>query len=93
MTFFIDHVSLTVFFSSFSRLYFSATRGYKMYPDEFLPFIVPAIMYAFGGEHSLIAALKLFLVITLSGGFIFGIIGLNAGHHHPEVLHDGDAVR
>lgn len=64
-----------------------------MNPDEFLGFIIPVIMYLFGGEHSLFSALKLFLVIILSGGFIFGIIGWNAGHHHPEVVHDGDAVR
>ncbi|XP_055301663.1 cytochrome b5-related protein-like [Sitodiplosis mosellana] len=75
------------------KLYYSTTRGYKMHLDEFLPFIVPVIMYLFGGDHSFVSAMKLFLVITLSGGFIFGIIGWNAGHHHPEVVHDGDAVR
>lgn len=64
-----------------------------MHLDEFLPFIVPIIMYLFGGDHSFVSAWKLFLVITLSGGFIFGIIGWNAGHHHPEVNHDGDPVR
>lgn len=64
-----------------------------MYLDEFLPFGLPFFMFAFGGSHSFIAALKMFMIIALSASFIFGIIGWNAGHHHPDVLHDGDAVR
>lgn len=67
------------------RIYFSVTRGYRMYPDEFLPFIIPVVMYAFGGSNSLFSALKMFLLIVLSGGFIFGVIGWNAGHHHPGI--------
>lgn len=64
-----------------------------MYVDEFLPFIIPLVMYLFGGDHSLASTLKLFLFVVMSGSFLFGVIGLNAGHHHPEVIHDGDAVR
>lgn len=64
-----------------------------MFVDEFLPFIIPIIMYLFGGEHSFVSAIKLFLITVLSGSFCFGIIGLNAGHHHQEIIHDGDAVR
>lgn len=75
------------------RIYYSVTRGYKMYTDEFVPFIIPIVMYMFGGDNSIFDALKLFFLIVLSGGFIFGIIGWNAGHHHPEIIHDGDAVR
>lgn len=50
-------------------------------------------MYLLGGEHSFVSALKLFLVAALAGGFAFGVIGWNAGHHHPDVVHDGDPVR
>lgn len=64
-----------------------------MYLDEFLPFTLPIIMYLLGGEHSFVSALKLFLVAALAGGFAFGVIGWNAGHHHPDVVHDGDPVR
>lgn len=68
-------------------------RGKKIYVDEFLPFVIPLVIYLFGGDHSIASALKLFLLITMSGGFIFSIIGINAGHHHPDILHDGDTVR
>lgn len=36
--------------------------------------------------------LKYWILILLSASFIFGVIGLNAAHHHPEVAHEGDAV-
>lgn len=64
-----------------------------MYPDEFLPFGIPIVMYLFGGDQSFVSALKLFLYAVFAGGFAFGIIGWNAGHHHPDVVHDGDPVR
>lgn len=61
--------------------------------DDAFPLIVPAVMYLFGGGASLFAALTWFLIIGTISSFIFGLIGFNAGHHHPEVLHEGDAVR
>lgn len=64
-----------------------------MYIDEFLPFVVPVLMYLFGGDHSFVDALKMFLIAISFGGFFFMIIGANAGHHHPEIVHDGDAIR
>lgn len=62
-----------------------------MHLDDFIPFVVPVVMYLFGGDHTLLQAMKMYLTITLFGGFYFGIIGLK--HHHPEVLHDGDPIR
>lgn len=78
---------------SHSRLFFSIVRGYKMHIDEFLPFIVPISMYIFGGNHTFLQALKMFFIVIVSGSFIFSIIGINAGHHHDEIVHDGDPVR
>lgn len=75
------------------RIYYCTTGRYELNLDEFFPLVIPAVMYFFGGDNSLGAALKLFLIIILFGGFIFGVIGWNAGHHHPEIVHDGDAVR
>lgn len=37
--------------------------------------------------------LQLWLITLLSAGFSFGIIGLNAAHHHPEIVHEGDTMR
>lgn len=64
-----------------------------MHFDEFLPFVVPAVMWLFGGDHSILATLKMFLIIVLAAGLVFGVAAINSGHHHPTILHDGDAVR
>lgn len=61
--------------------------------DDLIPFVVPVIMYSFGGSNSFIDALKMFSAIILFGGFFFCANGLNAGHHHPDSLHEGDAIR
>lgn len=65
-----------------------------MYVDEFLPFVVPIIMWLFGGsEHSFTMALHMFGIILVAGGVFYGIVAIHAGHHHPNTLHDGDAIR
>lgn len=28
-----------------------------------------------------------------AAGFFFGIVALNAGHHHPEITHEGDQLQ
>lgn len=61
--------------------------------DDLIPFIVPLSMFWFGGDHTLFEAFKLFAIIVLSSGLELGFIAVNAGHHHPEVYHDGDPVR
>lgn len=64
-----------------------------MYIDDFFPFVIPIMMYLFGGDHSVLDTMKMFFIITASGGFLFMIIGINAGHFHPDIVHDGDAMR
>lgn len=61
--------------------------------DDFIPFVFPVVMYLFGGNDSFLNAWKMFAAIILFGGFFYGIIGLNDGHHHPSSWHEGDAVR
>ncbi|KAK9739690.1 Fatty acid desaturase [Popillia japonica] len=41
----------------------------------------------------LIATLTFYTFIIIVSSFFFGVIGLNAGHHHPDLFHDGDDVR
>lgn len=61
---------------------------------DFIPFAVPVTMYIFAGSDvGLFAILKLWLSIICTSSFIVALIGLNAGHHHPESFHDGDAIR
>lgn len=35
----------------------------------------------------------MFLTILVSAGVFYGIVAVHVGHHHPNVLHDGDAIR
>lgn len=69
------------------------TYGYKLYIDEFLPFVVLIAMWMLGGDHSFTMALKMFGIILVSGGIFYGTVAIHAGHHHPNTLHDGDAIR
>lgn len=45
------------------------------------------------GNANILIVLRVWLEIILLGSFLFGLIGLNAGHHHPDILHDGDKLR
>jgi len=83
-----------VFLVQFAKKTYLLTRGYtKMYLDELAPFAFPVIMWLFGGDNSFASAVKMFLIIVMFGSLVFGLVGFNAGHHSPEVVHDGDALR
>lgn len=64
----------------------------KLHIDDFVPFSVPLAMYIFGNSD-LTGVLWTWLKIVFFSSFYFGAVGFNAGHHHPEVVHEGDAVR
>ena len=64
-----------------------------MYIDEFLPFVVLIVMWLFGGDHTLTMAVQMFGIILASAGIFYGIVAIHVGHHHPNTLHDGDAIR
>lgn len=68
-------------------------RERKFYWDEVLPITHPLVMYMFGGENTFLDAMKMYALIIVFGSFIFSVIALNAGHHHPDILHDGDKIR
>lgn len=40
-----------------------------------------------------LSVIKYWIIITMAASFSFGAIGLNAAHHHPEITHEGDAIR
>lgn len=60
--------------------------------EEFIPFILPATMYMFSGQ-TLISSFLMWNYIVLVASLHFGIVGLNAAHHHPKIFHDGDTPR
>lgn len=57
-----------------------------------MPLIVPASMVLLGNSDVTVV-LRMWLQIIMVSSFTFGLIGLNAGHHHPDVLHEGDQLR
>lgn len=59
---------------------------------QILPFTVLVAMYVITGE-SLLNCLIMFAFIITIGSILFAAIGVSAGHHHPDVFHDGDAIR
>lgn len=60
-------------------------------PDA-IPFSLPLVMYVLGSAD-LGQTLLLWMGIVCFGSFVFSVNGINAGHHHPEVFHDGDETR
>ncbi|XP_044758459.1 cytochrome b5-related protein-like [Coccinella septempunctata] len=58
----------------------------------FLPFSILVMQYL-GTDQSLSRCILMFAWIITSASFHFGIVGVNAGHHHPMLFHDGDASR
>ncbi|XP_058057078.1 cytochrome b5-related protein-like [Anopheles bellator] len=59
--------------------------------DDLVTFILPTFMYVVG-TTSLWEVVKMWLFVVLVASFMFGLIGLNAAHHHPKTVHDGDRI-
>lgn len=59
--------------------------------DHLIPLALPITMFYFG-QRDLLVVLKLWFVITSMSSFLVGVFGLNAGHHHPDVTHEGDEL-
>jgi hypothetical protein len=43
-------------------------------------------------QQNIFIVLKLWLIGLAACSFMVGLIGLNAGHHHPNVAHEGDEL-
>lgn len=65
-----------------------------LHPDglrELIPLAIPASMLLSGVP--IVHALIWWNIIVISASLLFGFIGLNAAHHHPNIHHDGDEPR
>ncbi|XP_012534068.1 cytochrome b5-related protein isoform X2 [Monomorium pharaonis] len=58
---------------------------------DIVPFLLPLSMYLV--TANILVVLKLWLLMLLISSFMFGLIGFNAAHHHPDIFHDGDIYR
>lgn len=74
------------------KRYYSVFFEYKKFEfRDAIPFILPVLMSFFA--PSVLAAVKVWLLVVFLSTFLVFLIGLNAAHHHPEIFHDGDIHR
>jgi hypothetical protein len=59
--------------------------------EDLIPFSLPIAMY-FLGQQDIFIVMKLWSISIAVCGFLLGLVGLNAGHHHPNVTHEGDEL-
>lgn len=64
----------------------------KLYWDDLLVLALPTFMYILGIQNIWIV-MKFWLFIIFLTSFMYGFIGVNAGHHHNEIFHDGDELK
>lgn len=75
------------------RTIFSFTSRKNLFEaSDCIPFILPVLMLL-ASSSNILTVFRIWFQIILVNSFVFGLVGLNAGHHHPEVLHEGDKLR
>lgn len=75
------------------RIVFSITSNKNLFQrSDLVALIVPLVMIIFGDSNPF-TVFRVWLQIILVASFLFGLIGLNAGHHHPDIVHEGDKIR
>lgn len=74
------------------RIAYSLLRKNILFWHDIIGFILPLFMM-FIAQVPILTVLRQWVVIIGLASFIFGVIGLNAGHHGPKIFHDGDANR
>ncbi|XP_063698557.1 cytochrome b5-related protein-like [Culicoides brevitarsis] len=87
-------VYVFAFFMEFTkRLYLTMTTKQQLFhtDDVVVPLSLPFAMLVFGSMTPQ-QVFTMWIFILAVGSFVFGCIGLNAAHHHPEIVHEGDAL-
>ena len=69
--------------------YFTKKDEFRL--DHLIPLALPLAMYFFG-KPDILLVLKFWVFIVSACSFFLGIFGLNAGHHHLDVTHEGDEI-
>lgn len=84
--------TLLISFTAITRTigYFTKREEFKV--DHLVPLTLPLTMFYFG-KMDLPLVLKFWSIIIGVCSFMTGVVGLNAGHHHPDVTHEGDEIQ
>ncbi|XP_039313567.1 cytochrome b5-related protein [Solenopsis invicta] len=85
-------VWMLLFITEGLKRYYSAITEYGVLEfRDVVPLLLPLSMYLI--TSNILVALKLWLIMVLVSSSLFGLIGFNAAHHHPDIFHDGDIYR
>lgn len=57
--------------------------------DDIISAVLPLFMLATSNSTTW-EVLKMWFFIVSAASFVFAVIGLNAAHHHPDIVHSGD---
>ncbi|KAM7351748.1 cytochrome b5-related protein [Cochliomyia hominivorax] len=79
-------------FSFLQRLLRSIFVENELFWHDVIGFTLPALMFTFSNSPLTNVILQWFRIVAIAS-FLFGLIGLNAAHHMPSIIHDGDASR
>ncbi|XP_076661363.1 cytochrome b5-related [Halictus rubicundus] len=81
-----------LFIGQLIKRYYSVFAEYNSFEfRDALPFVLPILMCF--NAPSVFLALKYWILIIIVSSFVFSMIGYSAGHHHPDIFHDGDIYR
>ncbi|XP_053603855.1 cytochrome b5-related protein-like [Plodia interpunctella] len=88
--FLFPFIFLLSFTKRFLSIFFRAgffTKHYRWH--DAIGFLLPTWMCLVSGS-SITHAIYIWLYINCTGSLIFYLIGVNAAHHHPDAIKDGD---
>lgn len=69
--------------------YFNGSSDFQL--NHLITFLPPFTMYLLG-TRDVFLIIKLWLVLISVSSFLINFIGTTAGHHHPQVYHEGDEI-
>lgn len=78
------------FIEGLKRVFIVLSGHQKLRWEYFLPFA--QLVYLCGLGCSFDEALKLWVVMHVVSSYLFGVLGLIAAHHHPDLYHAGDGA-
>jgi hypothetical protein len=84
-------LSFLFFFSeAVKRIVTIAIGQQRLRPENMLPLVELLFLWLLGCPF--VVSVKLWLVIHAVSSFMFGMVGIIAAHHHPDMYHAGDGA-
>lgn len=65
--------------------------------QEFIPLTLPLAMFLLGNStisvSNLVEIILVWQGIIIGGAFLYSVVAVNAGHHGPKMVHEGDEFK